>query len=103
MRPGKHTYFSVELPDAEAAVTLAKQIAERTLGSVIVADDEHYAEDHSCGLLRTGRLWGRDFECLKCGHTESKMIGSDPMRSNASGWLEGEPVPVPATQLKMGG
>jgi hypothetical protein len=40
MRPGKNTYFSVELPDAEAAVKLAKQIAERTVGPVIVADDD---------------------------------------------------------------
>jgi hypothetical protein len=22
----------------------------------------------------------RDFECLKCGHTETKMVASDPMR-----------------------
>jgi hypothetical protein len=32
----------------------------------------------------------RTFECLKCGHTESKMLACDPLKSNAVGWLSGE-------------
>jgi hypothetical protein len=32
----------------------------------------------------------RTFECLKCGHTNSKMIACDPLRSDAIGWLLGE-------------
>jgi hypothetical protein len=30
------------------------------------------------------------FECLKCGHREFQMILSDPMKSDALGWLSGE-------------
>jgi hypothetical protein len=32
----------------------------------------------------------RTFECLKCGHTESKVIACDPLKSDAVGWLSGE-------------
>jgi hypothetical protein len=36
----KLTCFSLELPDAEAALTIAKQIATRTSGPVTVADED---------------------------------------------------------------
>jgi hypothetical protein len=32
----------------------------------------------------------RAFECRKCGHTETKMMVSDPFKSDAIGWLSGE-------------
>jgi hypothetical protein len=32
----------------------------------------------------------RSFECLKCGHAESKMVACDPLNSDALGWLTGE-------------
>ena len=32
----------------------------------------------------------RSFECLKCGHTEKKILACDPLHSNALGWLSGE-------------
>ena len=32
----------------------------------------------------------RTFECLTCGHTQETVIASDPLRSNAVGWTEGE-------------
>jgi hypothetical protein len=32
----------------------------------------------------------RTFDCLKCGHTESKVIACDPLKSDAVGWLSGE-------------
>jgi hypothetical protein len=32
----------------------------------------------------------RTFECRKCGHTESKVIARDPLKSEAVGWLSGE-------------
>jgi hypothetical protein len=32
----------------------------------------------------------RTFRCLKCGHTNGKMIACDPLDSNAVGWLTGE-------------
>jgi hypothetical protein len=32
----------------------------------------------------------RTFGCLKCGHTESKVIACDPLKSDAVGWLSGE-------------
>jgi hypothetical protein len=32
----------------------------------------------------------RAFECLKYGHTEEKVLASDPLKSNAIGWLAGE-------------
>jgi hypothetical protein len=32
----------------------------------------------------------RPFECLRCGHRESQMVRSDPMRSDAFGWMSGE-------------
>jgi hypothetical protein len=32
----------------------------------------------------------RTFECLRCAHTDIKVMASDPLRSNAVGWLEGE-------------
>jgi hypothetical protein len=38
----------------------------------------------------------RAFECAKCGHkesktlTESRTLGSDPLKSDAVGWLSGE-------------
>jgi hypothetical protein len=33
---------------------------------------------------------GWTFECRKCGHTETNVIASDPLKSNAVGWLSGE-------------
>jgi hypothetical protein len=30
------------------------------------------------------------FKCLKCGHTETNIIASDPLKSEAMGWLSGE-------------
>jgi hypothetical protein len=32
----------------------------------------------------------RTFECLKCGNTEEKVVASDPLKSSAIGWLQGE-------------
>lgn len=32
----------------------------------------------------------RTFDCLKCGHSESRVIACDPLRSDALGWLSGE-------------
>jgi hypothetical protein len=32
----------------------------------------------------------RTFECLKCGHTENKILACDPLKSDAIGWLSGE-------------
>jgi hypothetical protein len=32
----------------------------------------------------------RTFECLRCGHTEKKILACDPLRSSAVGWLAGE-------------
>jgi hypothetical protein len=32
----------------------------------------------------------RTFECQKCSHIESQVIASDPLKSNAVGWLSGE-------------
>jgi hypothetical protein len=32
----------------------------------------------------------RAFECAKCGHTEIKVLASDPLRSSVLGWLSGE-------------
>jgi hypothetical protein len=30
------------------------------------------------------------FECQTCGQTETKVIASDPLKSDAVGWLAGE-------------
>jgi hypothetical protein len=30
------------------------------------------------------------FECSKCGDTKANLIASDPLKSNAVGWLSGE-------------
>jgi hypothetical protein len=32
----------------------------------------------------------RLFECPKCDHVEISILASDPMKSNAAGWLAGE-------------
>ena len=32
----------------------------------------------------------RTFECQRCGHTSTTVIPSDPMNSNALGWLASE-------------
>jgi hypothetical protein len=32
----------------------------------------------------------RVFECAKCGHTETRAFASDPLNSDALGWLSGE-------------
>lgn len=30
------------------------------------------------------------FECRKCDHSETQMVASDPLKSDAVGWLHGE-------------
>jgi hypothetical protein len=32
----------------------------------------------------------RLFECPKCDHVQIKIIASDPIKSNAAGWLAGD-------------
>ena len=32
----------------------------------------------------------RSFECARCGHSERNVIASDPMNTNALGWLNSE-------------
>ena len=32
----------------------------------------------------------RSFECSKCGHSEQNVVASDPMNTNALGWLNSE-------------
>jgi hypothetical protein len=32
----------------------------------------------------------RTFECTQCGHTETRTVAFDPLKSNAVGWTEGE-------------
>jgi ssDNA-binding Zn-finger/Zn-ribbon topoisomerase 1 len=41
---------------------------------------------------RPGRLNfdARTFECVKCSHAEKILVASDPMQSDALGWLFGE-------------
>jgi hypothetical protein len=42
--------------------------------------------------IRPGRLNfdARTFECVKCSHVEKVLVPSDPMQSDALGWLLGE-------------
>ena len=32
----------------------------------------------------------RTFECLRCHHTETKLLAADPLKTGALGWLSGE-------------
>jgi hypothetical protein len=32
----------------------------------------------------------RAFECLKCGYSEKRILASDPLKSNAVGWVKSE-------------
>ena len=32
----------------------------------------------------------RTFECLKCHHTETRLLAADPFKTDAAGWLLGE-------------
>jgi hypothetical protein len=32
----------------------------------------------------------RTFECLKCGHVETRQLASDPLHSGAGGWTNGQ-------------
>jgi hypothetical protein len=32
----------------------------------------------------------RTFECSKCGHSETRVLASDPLQSDAAGWVSGE-------------
>jgi hypothetical protein len=32
----------------------------------------------------------RTFECRKCGHSETAILASDPLKSDAAGWIAGE-------------
>ena len=35
----------------------------------------------------------RTFECAKCRHREIRVLASDPLRSDAVGWTQGESQP----------
>jgi hypothetical protein len=32
----------------------------------------------------------RAFECSKCGHSETRRLAADPLKTDALGWLSGE-------------
>jgi hypothetical protein len=32
----------------------------------------------------------RTFKCLKCAHTDRLVLTSDPLKSNATGWINSE-------------
>jgi len=32
----------------------------------------------------------RTFECLRCNHTEKRILAPDPLKSAALGWLSGD-------------
>jgi hypothetical protein len=32
----------------------------------------------------------RTFKCTKCAHTDDQLLVSDPLKSDAVGWLSGE-------------
>jgi hypothetical protein len=32
----------------------------------------------------------RTFKCMKCAHTDDQLLVSDPLKSDAVGWLSGE-------------
>jgi hypothetical protein len=32
----------------------------------------------------------RTFKCLKCAHTDRLVLTSDPLKSNAMGWIKSE-------------
>ena len=32
----------------------------------------------------------RTFECRRCGHSEAVILASDPLKSDAAGWIVGE-------------
>lgn len=33
----------------------------------------------------------RTFECLRCGHTEIRIVASDPLQPDVVGWADDEP------------
>jgi hypothetical protein len=37
-----------------------------------------------------GGFENRTFECLKCHHTETRLLAADPMKTGTTGWLLGE-------------
>jgi hypothetical protein len=42
----------------------------------------------------------RSCECRKCGHCETDVVASDPLKSDAVGWTAGE-LPRPQSQRKV--
>jgi hypothetical protein len=37
-----------------------------------------------------GGFENRAFECPKCGHSETRKLAADPLKTDALGWLSGE-------------
>jgi hypothetical protein len=42
------------------------------------------------GISPAGNIEKRSFECPKCDEVVTKMFVTDPMKSDAVGWLNGE-------------
>lgn len=40
--------------------------------------------------LRASALEHRTLECLKCAHTETRIVACDPLKSDVTGWIESE-------------
>jgi hypothetical protein len=39
---------------------------------------------------RPAGFWHRPFDCPKSGHSETRMLASDPLQSGAAGGINGE-------------
>src|SRR5436190_20897253 len=37
----------------------------------------------------------RTFACSRCGHSETRLVASDPLQPDAMAWTAGEPMPPP--------